>query len=215
MKKRIALCLVLVLLLTCAACGNVQDTLDGLAEQVGQEVNKELARGTIAGNVYTSEFVDMTFTKPETWTFATDEEIAQTMKIGMALMKDPNAYQKAISKMATIFDMMVIDSATGTNISILYENLAVTGNTGMHEDAYIEATKSLLQAQVNAEYVFGETSDIELSGDAYRRMSFIATYDGVQMEQIYYVRAMDKYMHVIILTLVNGVTAADVEAMFS
>ena len=217
MKKWVALLMVTTLLLSCAACGSVEAGLDTVVDAVGEQLNKQITKGSIEGNIYSSEFSGLNFTKPDSWVFATDEEIAQTMSIGQEVLDDMTAYQEAVSKMATVYDMMVQDFETGCNISVVYENLTLSGSVGMTEEEYIEAVTTQLAAIEDMEYTFGETTTmVVLSGEVYRCFSTYVSVNGIQIQQNYYVRAMDNYMNSVIVTLVNGaLSAQDVEAMFS
>lgn len=81
-RKTAALALAVLMLLSAvslAACGSDKGT------------TKKYARGTVTGNVYHSDFAELTFTKPDDWTFATDEEIAKMLGVGLEMMKDGTA----------------------------------------------------------------------------------------------------------------------------
>ena len=215
MKKWLAFGLIMALLLGCAACGSVEENLDKVVDAIDQQVNKEISRGEIDGNVYTSAFSGLTFTATEDWTFASDEEIAQLMNVSMETMGNMNAYQEAISEMATVYDMMATDTLTGTNLSVMYENLSLTGNVGMTEEAYVDSLKSQMELVAGMTWTFEEDSAlVTLSGQEYLCFVAYTSYEGIEMQQNYYVRSMDKYMNAVIVTLVDGTDPETVEAMF-
>ena len=216
MKKWIAFSLIMALLLGFAACGSVEEELDKVADAVGEQLNRQISRGSVDGDVYTSDFSGLTFTKPGDWVYATNEEIAKTMNVGADALGDENAYLETVAKLSTVYDMMVADPATGSSVSVMYENLTLSGSVGMSEEDYIDAVRTQLEAVEGMDYSFDETTTmVVLSGQVYRCFTASVTYSGIQMQQNYYVRAMDEYMNVVIVTLVGDTPAEDVEAMFS
>ncbi len=196
MKKLLALVLTACMLLCLASCG---------AEKV--------QRGTIDGNVYKSEFSGITFTKPDSWVFASDEEIAETMNIG-ADMLDKNNFEKAVAEAATTFDMMVTDPATNSNVNISYENLEVTNNEDKTLEEYIDVALEQFKAQDIIEYEIGETEKVTLCGETYSRIITTASYNGVEMTQVYYMRKIDNIIVNVIVTAVNT-ELSEIESMFS
>ena len=75
MKKFFALLLAALMVVTLVACN-----LGG----------PELSRGEIDGNVYKNEFLGIEFTKPASWRYYSDEEIASTMNIAVDNLKGEN-----------------------------------------------------------------------------------------------------------------------------
>ena len=73
MKKFISLFLAIVMLAMLVGCNNVPS---GGGDNKGDTPKAELSRGTIDGDVYTNEYLGFKFTKPESWVYSTDEEIA-------------------------------------------------------------------------------------------------------------------------------------------
>ena len=56
---------------------------------------------------------------------------------------------------------------------------------------------------------------VDLNGKEYLKGTFTLTVDTSIISQVYYMSAIGDVMNVVIVTPVNGVTAADVEAMFA
>lgn len=196
MKKHLILLLVVIVGITACACGGIK-----------------VARGTVNGNVYSSEFSGITFTKPDSWVFATDEEIAQTLNIG-ADMLDQNNFEKAVSEAASTYDMMVTDPATNSNVQISYENLAVTDSEDMTVDEYLDTFKKQLDAQDVIDYEYVGSEKTTLCGEEYTCITLNATYNGVKMVQACYARKIDNLIVNVIITAVNT-DVANIEAMFS
>lgn len=200
MKKLTALLLAFVLILSFAACGSDGDT------------EKELARGVIDGDVYKSDYTGLQFTKPAEWVYSTDEEIAAAMNIGAEALGDQ--FAETLATLTTVYDMMVIDPTTGTNVSIAYENLTLSGAADMTNEEYLEAMKTQMAAVESMQIVFGEPGTVSLGDGEYLRVLCTTTLNEMSVEQVYYLRNIDGYMNFIIVTLAGDYDAAAVEAMF-
>ena len=70
MTKWLSLTLAIVMAVLLVGCNDEQG--DGKGK-------KELSRGKIEESVYTNEYLGFKFTKPESWVFSTDEEIAEAV----------------------------------------------------------------------------------------------------------------------------------------
>lgn len=215
MKKVIALVLVVMMAFSCTGCADFMKGFEAGMKEAAAEANKEVSRGVINENVYSSEYSGLTFTKPDSWVYSTDEEIADLMGVAIDDMTDASEFSKAVAEMSSIYDMMVVDNYTGNNISIMYENLKISNGSDMTENAYIDALKEQLAVN-NMGYEIQENADtVSLSGNTYQRMTTAISYEGIQMQQYYYVRNINSFMNVVIVTIVDGTPVADIEAMFS
>ena len=200
MKKLLALLLVIAALMSFAACGS----------------KEKLTRGTLDGNVYTNEYLGFTFTKPSSWVYATDEEIAEAMNLGADLYLDED-FKKALDRSGSIYDMMVVDNSTGTNMSIGYENLARSFSTRITVEEYIEKLEEQTKNINGITFVFPDEYDtVTLGEKEYTRVICNVTSNGVKMKQVYYIVKVDKYMAFAILTVTESskYKMADIEAMF-
>ncbi|MDO5478905.1 MAG: hypothetical protein Q4G23_07035 [Clostridia bacterium] len=119
MKRILALILVAVLAFAFAGC----------AEKSGEVKYAEAPetsmpeKGKITGDTYESTFADITFTKPEGWIFATDEEIA-------GIEAGDGIY----------YDMVCQNPDTGSQVAVMFEETLLTiGNVAITEDEYIKA----------------------------------------------------------------------------
>ncbi len=201
MKKLTALLLAFVLVLSFAACG----TEDA-------DTPKEFGRGVITGDVYKSEYSGIRFTKPAEWKYYTDDELAATMNVSADALN--NSFLETVASLTTIYDMMVIDQNTGTNISVAYENLKLTANSDMTCEAYLEAMKTQLAAIDTMTMEFGEPSTVTLCGEEYMRVISTTSMGEITVSQIYYLRNVDGYMNFMVATLSGDYDAAAIEAMF-
>ncbi|MBR5136868.1 MAG: hypothetical protein IKV30_02460 [Clostridia bacterium] len=209
MKKLLSLFLVVVMLFTMVGCG-----VD-LTDIAGALQKKEVSRGTINGNVYTNDFLGFTFTSPASWVYSTDEEIASLVNLTADTMLDEK-FKDALDKNPAIYDMLVVDSLTGTNISVGYENLSKTLSSNITETQYADKLKSQLNSLSGVTYtVSGSYETVKLGETEFLRVTLKASSNGVSMTQAYYLHKVDGYMSYVIITAVGDYTIADVEAMFN
>ena len=205
MKKLLAMLLVIAALTSFAAC----DLLP-----FGKE---KLSRGTIDGNAYVNEYVGFTFTKPSSWIYATDEEIAETMNIGIEQFADED-FKKSLDASGSLYDMMAVDKSTGANISFGNENLARTLSTRITIEEYVEALEEQTKNLSGMTVTFPDEYDTVTLGEKdYTRVICSVTANGIKMQQIYYIVKVDKYMAFAIATIPSGskYKVSDIEAMFS
>lgn len=222
MKKLIALLMSTALLLSLAACSGGNDTADTTAAGTNTVVdeaekeqtnNKKLSAGTIDGDVYTNDFMGITFTKPADWRYLTNEEIAQTINAGQELM-DTNALAEALSEKASYYDMSVQNSTGGENVLICYENTLLTALRQLTADEYITAVTQQLNGLSEITYTIGETEDATLGELSFRKFTATAEVSGVELVQSYYIREAGNYIFGIIITSSSD-SIATIEAMFN
>ncbi len=206
MKRFVMLLLVMSLLVTMVGCS-------GLA-LIPDVKGKTVSRGTIEGDVYTSEFIGVSFTRPKTWVYATDEEIANAMQIGAELMNKENFGAQA-EKMNNVYDMMASDLMSGDNINIVFENLKASNSSNITEEQYIEVAKNMLKEQAAMfNYVIGDAEKCKLGQQEFYRLPMEGNYLGAAFKQFMYIRKEGTYMVVITLSLFSDKEPAEYEAMF-
>lgn len=205
MKKLLALTLAVVMTLLLASCAFVPPP---------NEEQPEPSRGNIEGNVYTSEYLGISFTKPGSWVYSTDEEIAAAVNISVDMMLGDN-FKNTIESTSSIFDMMVVDTNTRTNINIGFENLSLTFASNITVEQYIQALENQLANVSGMTVSFPETFETVMLGQTeFTKVECTTTMQGVSMKQVYYLNKLDKFMRFVILTIPSGYTTEQVEAMF-
>lgn len=175
----------------------------------------EISRGTIDGDTYKNENLSFEFTKPESWVYSTDEEIAEAINIGVENFGN-ESFKKALENNTSVYDMMVVDSLTRTNINVGYENLSKTFSRNITEEQYIEALEEQLNSVTSMQVTFPDEYDtVKLGQTEFTRVICPVTASGVSMTQVYYLHKIDGYMGFVIVTInFDGYTVADIEAMF-
>ncbi|MBR4032256.1 MAG: hypothetical protein IKJ07_05945 [Clostridia bacterium] len=198
MKKFFALLLAALMVVTLVACN-----LGG----------PELSRGEIDGNVYKNEFLGIEFTKPASWRYYSDEEIASAMNIAADSLKGENLKQ-SLEKNPAIYDMMVVDSATGTNMNIVYENLRKSFSTNISMEKYIEELKKAMSSEGMNITFPDKLEEVKLGDTEFTKCECTVEAYGITMTQVYYLKKVGGYMASVIVTIPSEYSVADIEAMF-
>ena len=161
-------------------------------------------RGTVEGNVYTSEFGGFKLTAPDDWKFATDEQILQVMNIGAnAVYSDKADAALEIANQATISDAICMNSSSTENITISYENLAK--NVALPDDASAEDYFAIADRQFalipSMKYTkVSGPENTTLGGNEYLRAVYDVDYGNITLKQAYYVTRVDDFINVISVT---------------
>lgn len=192
-------------LIGCSAGGKDKET---------EAPTKEISRGTVDGDVYTSEFIGISFTKPELWVYSTDEEIAAAMQVGAEIL-DVENFSAEAAKLSSVYDMMAKDLMTGNNINVTFENLKVSGSSNITVEQYIKVFEDLMIEQAAMmNYQFGEAEKCKLGEQDFYRVPAEGNYLSIDFDQYIYIRKEGTYMIVITLSLFDGSDVATYEAMF-
>ncbi len=221
MKKLICLMLALVMLLAFVGCDEPKEpttttpTTTGTQPPAGGPSKPELSRGTVNGNVYTNSYLGFSFNAPETWVYATDEEIAQMINVGAEAVLG-SAFKETLKDVGSVYDMLAADVVSGSSVNVGYENLAKTMASNITETQYMAAVKAQFENISGMTVVFPDTYDtVKLGQTDFLRAVCTATAQGVTFTQVYYVHKVDGYMSFVILTLTSGYTLAEIEPLFS
>lgn len=216
MKKIITLILALVVIsaFIFVTTGCNKDNSSNSSSQA-EQTKGVLARGTIDGNVYNNTFADFTFTKPDSWSYSTDEEIASFIGYDPEKL-NINEIEKALSKNPVIYDMIVAgDSYYGNSILVSYENVLPSVGRKITEDEYVEVLKETFSQAQGITYTITETKDVTLGNSTFKRATILVEAEGMSTTQYYYIKAIDQYVVSIMVNLTSEYTIDQVEAMFS
>ena len=173
----------------------------------------ELSRGVVDGNTYTNNYLGFSFTKPDSWVYYSDEEIASLMNMSVDMMLGEN-FKYAFEQIPMVYDMMAVDYVSGSSVSMAYEKLVVPSMT---EEQYVAALERTMAGVSGMTVIFPDASDYEtvkIGDTEFLKVACTTTSNGVTMTQVYYLYKVDGYMSFILVTAANGYNASDIEAMF-
>lgn len=175
-----------------------------------------ISRGKIKGDVYTNDCLNLTFTKPSSWRYMSDEELAAAVGASADMFKDPERFEQALESQTSVYDFMVLDPVTGTCLMLCFENLSHAGNANISEEAYISAVEYQLSTQTAMTVErMGDNKVVKLGEEEYLAALYRATVGNQSFVQVYYVRAIGDYMCSVVVTLRGDYDYNDIEAMFS
>ncbi len=183
MKKRfLAMALVIVAVLL-TACGG-----------------KGYTPGTFTDSGYETEFLGFRFTTPEGFTLAGEEELSQMMGMTLEMMGDDvTDVQKKYAELTTIYEMVVADSLGAANANITLEKTSVS------LDKYIDLFKEQVTGMSTMTVNLSDTvEDATIAGAAYKKLSATVEANGMQMNQVYYMRKVGNRMMSMTITWVEG-----------
>ena len=193
MKRLLQVAVLILMILSLCGCSLIYDAYD-------KALPDKLTRGTVEDNVYTSAYASLKFTAPEGWGFTTDEQLASMMDLSMDAMTNAGMeFSEEAMQKQLLFDMMASNTATGSYVLLQFENLALSGNTGMSAEKYLSYTKDQLEQADVTTYEFHDIVETEFCGQTYQMMQADMTDYGAA--QYFYSRKLDKYMVCIIVTV--------------
>lgn len=188
MKKLLTLFIALIMILSLAACG--KETPPDAPDL------PEFSRGVWEDNVYRSDYLALSYTLPEGWVAASDDEIAEMMGLSLELLDSDMEF----SDINSIYDFSVQDPTTGTNALLMMENLTLyPGGTAIKEKDYLKA----LHAQLMEQPFYDHESKLsihEVSVAGYSYQAIDVALAELPICQTYLARRVGDYMNVIILT---------------
>lgn len=206
MKRIISLLLSFLMLISLASC--FMSPLE-----VGNK-KTVITRGTINNEVYVNDCMGIEFVRPATWVYSTDEEIATVIGVGVEMLGDKR-FQAALDENYALYDMMVVDKITNTNIIVGYENLKMSLSTNITEEQYIESVRKQFDDVENMTVTFPyRTEKVKLGNTSFTRIVCDTVTNGVRMTQVFYAHKMNGYMGIVVVTMRGDYTVEDIEAMF-
>lgn len=193
----------------------VTETADVVEPEIEMPIeDKEITRGTIDGDVYTNEYLGFQFTKPSTWYYSTDEEMAALMNMSVDMFLDER-YKVLLENNPAIYDMRASDAVTGSGIFVIYENLEKSFATNITEEQYIDAVKRQLAAADGFTVdMDDEVTVVKLGETEFKRVCSTMTAYGTKITQVYYIRKTGEYMASVLISIMGDYTLNDIEAMF-
>ena len=140
--------------------------------------------GVTTDTEWSSEWIGLSYTLGDGYTFASHEEINSMMELSadVFLVDESGNPLYDYSKLNVIYEMMAYD-ASGSNLIIMCE----ANQMNLSEAQYFAAMKRQLK-QADMEYVFSDLTEVTI-GDVTMRKTQAYTDDyGIRMYQIYLVR---------------------------
>ena len=183
------------------------------------EAAAELELGTISGQTYSSSFSGLMMTVPDSWNYSDEDELLAMMNLtGDA--DNAEALKKDLVEQITIYDAMANDPETGTNIIVMYENLAkeVPDPDAVTIKDYLVSFKLQLTSGSSSTYTeTAEQTEVSFGNLTYTKLMYQIKdpTTGNTYYQGYYIRKIGKYMSCIITTGASETELNALESYFS
>lgn len=174
--------------------------------------SKKINRGTISGNTYTADYLDLSFTKPDAWQFVSDSELAQLAEMDESVMNSDVA--EYLENNLIFYEMMARTIAGNKNVIIAYESLTATDSEDATVDEYFDGVK-LGMDSTGLGYQYSEVKKEKLGNETFHSMLTSMNYGGVSVYQKLFVVMKDKVAATIVITATSEAEIAEIEAMFS
>lgn len=191
-----------------------EDTGD--AEEAGDTAEMEALLGFWEGDVYSNAALGLSFTLPEGWGYASDEELLKMIDEAASneLLSDRGRMLSELNK-GRFFYAMAAGGQGNDHVSIGFDLLNnVIGRDMRDEENYAAVTvgqqETHLDESSGLTLNFGDTYRAQLGGKEFLVLPLVMTMSGVEVDQWIYLRRVDDRMAVIMITAFAGV---DVETM--
>ncbi len=206
MKKLISIFLCTILIFCITACSDSKNETPP-------------AKGTLSGNSFSSEYTGVRFTAPsDSWTFASDEELAAACNIDHATFTAEN-FPNIAENSATVYDMMAQSEEEKIALLVGIENpkhSAVYSSTSAKDfvNNTIDSLLSTLDIESNTHQV-SELEKVTLCGQEYVRRTLTVETETEKAIQSYYARSIGDYLCIIVTSHTGDTTVEQVEKLFS
>ncbi len=156
------------------------------------------------GNVYSNDFLGISYKLPDGWIKYSDEEIAAVMNLSLEMLNDNQKALADLAKLTVVFHMIVKNPETGENISVLTEKV----HLDVTSIYYLENLKAQLSALTAINYTIGELSKETIGGREYDVLTATASVSDKTLTLKYYCCKLGKYFLSIVASSMNGEKAA-------
>lgn len=175
MKKSASLVALLMVVVMLCACGTGSDL-------PSDNSSASFALGKVVDNQYTNEFLGITCTLDEQWTFYTDEQIKEVNNITADMLDEDIAAQ--LENANFVYDMMA-SSESGASVNVNIENLGLSG-VAMTAETYlsmqIDTLKTSLE-QMGFSNVVIENKTYDFAGNSEEGVYVHASANGLTFEE--------------------------------
>ena len=190
MKKILAFVLAAIMLLSFVSCGG------------------SVSRGTVIGDTYKNDSIDIKFTKPEGWEFLKDDAMAVEMNTGDLSFKEQ-------LKNGVAYDAVAKDSKTGNMVIISFVNLEKKYGKDLTVEEYgAEMKKQLKQVNPTSNVALSDVEITNLDGEEFSRIVTGVTENKLTTRRVNFLKNLGGVMFSAQVVLLDNTSITDVEAMF-
>ncbi len=215
MKKIIGVLVTVLLMFTVCGCqpdeADVKGTYENSTENVSPDVEteKEFSTGKVNGNVYKNEFIGISYTLDEGWSFYDEERIRETNEMAMDMAGEE--YEKIIREADIVYDMCATDSDQLNNININLEKIDNIQLLSLDIAKNFEAIMPTLEetlTNMGCENISHRIDKIEVDGKMVDALFVTADINGVNMYQTLFQKKCNGYLaNITVATFFEDITS--------
>lgn len=207
MKKSLLLLFIAVLLFFCTACGNAEQSQSD--QQNPTQSDTTPMTGEVENNTYTNDYLGLSFTAPDSFTFFGKDALASLVGA------DPELSVKEIADTnGAAYALMAVDHTKEASVTLVYENLNVTTGSTLSAQEYADSIiKQGLNQTDNS--ILQEETEIKLGEHTYYKIRILINDPNKPLFKTHYLRLVDNYMVQITTSVPTGFTTSfDFDSMF-
>lgn len=221
LKLALALCLLLSLLLSAAACKGRDDVSGSVTSDESSEVSsteEDLSMGTLSGSRYENSYFGFGCQLDSTWTYATKDELLAQIDLTAENFSD-ESLQEQLRKTDMFYDMMAVGGDGLTNINVVIQNLGLLYGSILSEDAYIQANLKELPSQLGSAGMnvsLCEAADVSFAGETHKAIRIVSSIQDVDITiyQLCVIVKRGSYLANTTITSFGEDTTAEIAAKF-
>lgn len=166
--------------------------------------------GSVEDGAYASNYLNLTFSPPDGWSFFSDGELLELMGLDSA----SGSFEQAVSSQLVVQEMTAVAPDGDWNVNIALEDTSYyLGYSDISPADYIEIAKEQLSSQSDIVYVLGSSYGSELFGKDCCVLE--ASSPEYEMYQNLYVFRTEQYVVLVAITSAYSNDMSQVEAYFS
>ena len=216
MRKKLLILLVMILF-TFTACNTgskksnepeeaektveTEETVEIEATVETEETITGYSKGILKEDGWESEWIGLRFIAPEDMVMSTQEELDELMGFTTEVLSgDFSEAQMKYVEMTTVQEMMCFSADAITNTMVAVEKLP----RQMEMDSYIAALENTMSkvSELTFSIVSGDEV-VSVGGNEFRKVKCMATYEGIDIHQDYFLRMKDDRIISIICTYLD------------
>lgn len=176
------------------------DGQTGETESQTQSSGSGITQGVISDNTYSNAFAGFGIDLPDSnWAFVTGDQLYEMLAENSPQRDENGAIYIESEAETAYYDLMMMNSTTGTNIQVILSDTNAVAGVITSEDLYLSnATSSLADSTT----VIGDTYDLTIAGENYKAVN--VDYTSYGTTQTLAVRKVGSDFVCLIVTVYSG-----------
>lgn len=160
--------------------------------------------GSWNGSVYCNEFLGLSYTLPDSWVHASDEELIEMLDIAVSneALSDETRLSIELSKSRMVYGMVAQDPVGGSSVQVMFTNLEGFAEISEEECARQMAAQqeTLLDESTGVTLSMGDTYRAPLGGKNFLVLPLEMSMSGVVVEERIYIQISGEHGMMVAIT---------------